>query len=73
MTFRGVAVLILLLCFSGASRQTSPQLLLDRALRLADLYNWVDAGPSFSAARFEFTDLADQRNALWTKPLRGIP
>ena len=41
--------------------------MLDRALRLADLYNWDDAGKEFAEAETLFLAAGDQRNALYAK------
>ena len=38
---------------------------LQHALRLADLYNWADAGPDFAEAETLFLAAGDQRNALY--------
>lgn len=40
---------------------------LKHALRLADLYNWVDAGPDFAAAEKMYLAAGDQRNALYAR------
>ena len=41
--------------------------LLERALHLADLYNWDDAGKDFAQAETLFLAAGDQRNALYAK------
>ena len=41
--------------------------MLDRALRLADLYNWDAAGNEFAKAETLFLAAGDQRNALYAK------
>jgi CHAT domain-containing protein len=48
-------------------QQPQPQELLSHALRLADLYNWEDAGPEFAEAEHLFVEADDQRNALYAK------
>jgi CHAT domain-containing protein len=40
---------------------------LQHALRLADLYNWADAGPDFAEAERMFLAAGDQRNALFAR------
>src|ERR1022692_4776227 len=40
---------------------------LQHALRLADLYNWADAGPDFAEAESMFLAAGDQRNALYAR------
>ena len=40
---------------------------LQHALRLADLYNWADAGPDFAEAEKMFLAAGDQRNALYAR------
>lgn len=40
---------------------------LQKALRLADLYNWADAAPDFSRAQQLFTEAGDRRNALYAR------
>ena len=40
---------------------------LQHALRLADLYNWADAGPDFAEAQRLFLAAGDQRNALYAR------
>ena len=41
--------------------------ILDHALRLADIYNWDDAGKEFAEAESRFRAAGDQRNALYAK------
>ena len=41
--------------------------LLDHALHLADLYNWVDAAPEFAEAEALFSSAGDRRNALYAR------
>src|SRR5271165_177528 len=50
-----------------AAQQPQPKELLTRALHLADLYNWDDAGPVFTEAEKLFVAAGDQRNALYAK------
>jgi hypothetical protein len=68
MISRGILALVL---FSAsllrAEPQRSPHILLQRALYLADLYNWVDAAPDFMAAERGFLNAGDKRNALYAK------
>ena len=40
---------------------------LQHALRLADLYNWADAGPDFAEAETLFLAGGDQRNELYAR------
>ncbi len=40
---------------------------MNHALYLANLYNWVAAGPEFTAAKEQFTRVGDQRNALYAE------
>ncbi len=40
---------------------------LQHALRLADLYNWADAGPDFAEAETLFLAAGDQRNAFYAR------
>jgi len=40
---------------------------LQRALRLADLYNWADAGPDFAEAERLFIAAGDQKHALYAR------
>src|SRR5665213_2994479 len=49
------------------AQQPQPKELLARALHLADLYNWDDAGPAFAEAERLFVDAGDQRDALYAK------
>src|SRR5271170_2877988 len=49
------------------AQQPQPKELLARALHLADLYNWDDAGPAFAEAERLFVGEGDQRNALYAK------
>ena len=44
-----------------------PQEILDHALRLADLYNWDEAGKDFAEAEKMFLAAGDQRNALYAR------
>ena len=48
-------------------RDRTPQELLDRALHLADLYNWDDARDDFAEAETMFLAAGDKRNALYAK------
>ncbi len=48
---------------SAASQST--QAPLTHALYLANLYNWVAAGPYFTAAKDQFRQVHDERNALY--------
>jgi hypothetical protein len=54
-------------CASLAFAQESPQALLDRALRLGDKYNWVDARDLFFQAEEGFRNANDARNALYAR------
>jgi CHAT domain-containing protein len=56
-----------LLPLRAQERQPSAPELLHRALYLADLYNWADAGPEFIKAEKLFIAAGDQRNALYAK------
>lgn len=59
----------LLLLYSSCvqAEQSQAKELLDRALHLADLYNWADAAPAFTEAEQLFGRAGDQRNALYAK------
>src|SRR5579871_5911255 len=61
-------IVFLIFCSSFVEAQ-QPQAkdLLAHALHLADLYNWVDAGPEFTKAEQMFLADGDQRNALYAK------
>src|SRR5271154_3088718 len=63
---RPTAFLIVCASFVDA-QQPDPKELLARALHLADLYNWDDAGPAFAEAEHLFAEAGDQRNALYAK------
>ena len=41
--------------------------MLNRALVLADLYNWADAAPLFQQAQSAFEQVGDSRNALYAR------
>src|SRR5689334_4518770 len=64
-----------------AQHEQGAQQLLDHALRLADLYNWDDAGADFAEAERLFIAQGDDRNALLarlgrirsTVDQRGLP
>jgi hypothetical protein len=61
-------IAFLVVCSSFVeAQQPQPKELLAHALRLADLYNWDDAGPEFADAEHLFVDAGDQRNALYAK------
>lgn len=57
----------IVVCASIVFAQESPQALLDRALRLGDKYNWVDARDLFFQAEEGFRNANDARNALYAK------
>ena len=66
------AVLISLsLASSGFAQIPGPpasgQNLLERALVLADHYNWADAAPFFQQAQSAFEQVGDSRNALYAR------
>jgi CHAT domain-containing protein len=63
---RQTAFLIVCASFVDA-QQPDPKELLAHAVRLADLYNWDDAGPAFAEAERLFVDAGDRRNALYAK------
>ena len=63
---RQTAFLMVYASFVDAQRP-DPKELLARALHLADLYNWDDAGPAFAEAEHLFAEAGDQRNALYAK------
>src|ERR671939_522127 len=66
--FLTCSVLVMLLCRNALDAQTQTAgELLDYALRLASLYNWADAAPSFSRAQQLFTEAGDRRNALYAR------
>src|SRR5271168_2457412 len=59
---------LLVLCSSiVAVQEPQAKELLDRALHLADLYNWADAAPLFAEAEQRFDNAGDQRNALYAR------
>ena len=61
-------LVFLIVCSSFVeAQQPQPKELLAHALRLADLYNWDDAGPEFAEAEHLFVDTGDERNALYAK------
>jgi tetratricopeptide (TPR) repeat protein len=47
--------------------QNDPATFLREADRLADLFNWADAGPLYAKAAQLFASAGDQRNALYAK------
>lgn len=62
------SVLLMLFCGKAAESQTpDAHAALQKALRLADLYNWADAAPEFSRAQQLFTEAGDRRNALYAR------
>jgi CHAT domain-containing protein len=50
-----------------AAQSQSAAARMQHALRLADLYNWVDAGPDFAEAERLFQAAGDRRNALYAR------
>jgi hypothetical protein len=51
----------------AGQRQPAAAEKLQHALRLADLYNWADAGPDFAEAERMFLATGDARNALYAR------
>ncbi|MDQ2944757.1 MAG: hypothetical protein M3Y27_02215 [Acidobacteriota bacterium] len=51
----------------AAQRQPAAAEKLEHALRLADLYNWADAGPDFAEVERMFLAAGDPRNALYAR------
>ncbi len=47
--------------------ETNPKRLIEKADRLAWLYNWYMAGPLYAEAERLFEQAGDRRNALWAK------
>ncbi len=68
----GRASALLFVAFSPAFSQQSndPLQLLERAERLADLYNWYDAHPLYSQAERLFEGRGDDRNTLFARASR---
>src|SRR5437667_2351140 len=61
-------IALLIVCNSCVeAQQLQAREVLDRALHLADLYNWADAAPAFTEAEQLFIAAGDQRNALYAK------
>jgi CHAT domain-containing protein len=56
-----------LLLPTARSGTADPPALLKRALHLADLYNWSDAGPLFAQAEQLFEAQGDKRDALYAR------
>ena len=65
-SLRPMALMIVGSSFLHA-QQPQPKELLARALHLADLYNWSDAGPLFVEAERLFVDAGNQRDARYAK------
>jgi tetratricopeptide (TPR) repeat protein len=49
----------------GAQQSASAEVLLRQADRMADLYNWVAAGPVYARAEVALLRIGDRRNALY--------
>jgi CHAT domain-containing protein len=65
-------LITLLLIFVSSMQQLAAQSQpaaerMQHALRLAELYNWVDAGPDFAEAERLFQAAGDRRNALYAR------
>src|SRR5438445_13137918 len=54
-------------CITQGHAQTSAHNHLDRALRLGNAYNWVEAGPEFVEAERLFVAEGDQKNAYYAR------
>jgi CHAT domain-containing protein len=69
MRFSRLCLIVFFIACSSfvEAQQPQPKELLARALHLADLYNWDDAGPVFTEAERLFVAEGDQRNALYAK------
>src|ERR1700733_10810245 len=61
------AAFLIVCCSFMDAQQPQAKELLARALHLAELYNWDDAGPVFAEAERLFVAEGDQRNALYAK------
>src|ERR1700733_4418526 len=61
------AAFLIVCCSFMDAQQPQAKELLARALHLAELYNWDDAGPLFAEAERLFVTEGDQRNALYAK------
>jgi tetratricopeptide (TPR) repeat protein len=64
---RLAAVAVVFLLSTPSPGQDPAQLALERALRLADVYNWSDAAPFFAEAERLFVSLGDTRNAFYAR------
>jgi hypothetical protein len=66
-----IAVAAALMCapLTAQTRQseTNPKHLIEKADRLAWLYNWYLAGPLYTEAEKLYAEAGDSRNALWAK------
>lgn len=66
-----IAVAAALMCapLTAQTRQseTNPKRLIEKADRLAWLYNWYLAGPLYADAEKLYAEAGDTRNALWAK------
>ena len=67
-----IAVAVALLCAAPLSAQNrpnnaNPKRLIEKADRLAWLYNWYMAGPVYAEAEKLFEQAGDPRNALYAK------
>ena len=47
--------------------ETNPDIVLNGALQLADVYNWIDAAPAFREAERLYGERGDDRNAFYAK------
>ena len=66
-----VAAVVAFLCAPLAAQsrppESNPKRLIEKADRLAWLYNWYLAGPIYAEAEMQFERAGDSRNALYAK------
>lgn len=65
--FKAMLLTVLIVISPATAFQDETQTFLERALRLADLYNWAGAASDFSEAERGFLATGDKRNALLAK------
>src|SRR5688572_32994262 len=66
-----IAIAAALMCAPLAAQtrpsESNPKRLIEKADRLAWLYNWYLAGPLYTEAEKLYGEAGDSRNALWAK------
>ncbi len=67
MSIRAVLVIVCICTLNLFATNNNSEASLSHALYLANLYNWVAAGPEFTAAKEQFTRVGDERNALYAE------